>query len=69
MLQETFVKLVFNSFTTTEDETAPSDEPVYLRRMEEISITEEPYFDVDCSHLKSFDSDLYRQLICYPQVA
>ena len=36
--------------------------------MEEISITEEPYFDVDCTHLKSFDADLYRQLICYPQV-
>jgi len=45
-----------------------SDEPFYMRRMEEISITEEPYFDVDCSHLKSFDAELYRQLICYPQV-
>ena len=45
-----------------------SDEPIYMRQMEEISITEEPYFDVDCSHLKVFDAELYRQLICYPQV-
>lgn len=28
---------------------------------------EDPFLNVDCSHLKSFDSDLYRQLVSYPQ--
>lgn len=23
--------------------------------------------NIDCGHLKMFDADLYRQLICYPQ--
>ena len=23
--------------------------------------------NIDCGHLKTFDADLYRQLICYPQ--
>lgn len=23
--------------------------------------------NIDCGHLKLFDADLYRQLICYPQ--
>ena len=22
---------------------------------------------IDCSHLKQFDAELYRQLVCYPQ--
>ena len=45
------------------------NEPFYLRKLEEISVTEEPYFDVNCLHLKDFDTDLYRQLVCYPQVS
>lgn len=24
-------------------------------------------FNVNCSHLESFDPELYRQLVCYPQ--
>lgn len=24
--------------------------------------------NVNCSHIQTFDADLYRQLICYPQV-
>nr|CAB3263693.1 DNA replication licensing factor MCM4 [Phallusia mammillata] len=43
------------------------NEPLYLHKLEEISVTEDPYLDVNCAHLKTFDADLYRQLICYPQ--
>lgn len=28
---------------------------------------ETPFLSIDCGHLKTFDADLYRQLICYPQ--
>nr|XP_039268975.1 DNA replication licensing factor mcm4-B-like [Styela clava] len=43
------------------------NQPLYQQKLEEISVTEEPYLDIDCIHLKSFDRDLYRQLVCYPQ--
>nr|XP_002123450.1 DNA replication licensing factor MCM4 [Ciona intestinalis] len=62
-----------NSFLPSEEDDAmetdggDANEPMYLRKLEDISVTEEPYFEVDCSHLKTFDADLYRQLICYPQ--
>lgn len=49
------------------DDDMDVNEPLYLHKLEEISVTEEPYLDIDCCHLKLFDSDLYRQLICYPQ--
>lgn len=26
-----------------------------------------PFLNIDCGHLKTFDADLYRQLVCYPQ--
>lgn len=28
---------------------------------------EEPFLNVNCGHLETFDKDLYQQLICYPQ--
>ena len=28
---------------------------------------ETPFLSIDCGHLKTFDADLYRQLISYPQ--
>ena len=28
---------------------------------------ETPFLNIDCGHLKTFDADLYRQLVCYPQ--
>ncbi|XP_055919895.1 DNA replication licensing factor MCM4 [Eupeodes corollae] len=43
------------------------NEPLYLQKLEEIHTLEEPYLNVNCSHLKTFDENLYRQLICYPQ--
>lgn len=42
-------------------------EPFYMQKLEEIHSLEEPYLNVNCSHLKTFDEMLYRQLICYPQ--
>ena len=27
----------------------------------------EPFLNFNCDHLKEFDADLYRQLVCYPQ--
>ncbi|ESN98874.1 hypothetical protein HELRODRAFT_67429 [Helobdella robusta] len=43
------------------------DEPIYMQRLDEISLTGEPFLNFNCDHLKLFDSDLYRQLVCYPQ--
>ena len=43
------------------------NEPLYCQIMEQINDLEEPYMNVNAGHLKSFDEDLYRQLICYPQ--
>ncbi|XP_053571004.1 DNA replication licensing factor MCM4 [Bombina bombina] len=43
------------------------NEPIYMQRLEEINVVGEPFLNVNCDHLRSFDQDLYRQLICYPQ--
>ncbi|NWS70670.1 MCM4 factor, partial [Crotophaga sulcirostris] len=43
------------------------NEPRYMQRLEEINIVGEPFLNVNCDHLRSFDANLYRQLICYPQ--
>ena len=29
-------------------------------------LIEDPFFNFDCIHLKHFNSELYKQLICYP---
>lgn len=42
-------------------------EPLYMQKLEEIHSLEEPYLNVNCKHLQTFDEMLYRQLICYPQ--
>lgn len=34
----------------------------------QISVVGDPVLNVNCCHIQTFDSDLYRQLICYPQV-
>ena len=28
---------------------------------------EDPFLNLNCGHLRAFDADLYRQLVCYPQ--
>lgn len=34
----------------------------------QISVVGDPVLNVSCLHVQSFDAELYRQLICYPQV-
>lgn len=34
----------------------------------QINMVGEPFLNVNCDHLRAFDENLYRQLICYPQV-
>ncbi|XP_023234915.1 DNA replication licensing factor MCM4-like [Centruroides sculpturatus] len=43
------------------------DQPIYLQKLDEINTLEEPFMNINCSHLKNFDEILYHQLICYPQ--
>ncbi|XP_058837932.1 DNA replication licensing factor MCM4 [Topomyia yanbarensis] len=43
------------------------NEPLYMQKLEDIHTLEEPFLNINCSHLKTFDEGLYRQLICYPQ--
>lgn len=43
------------------------NEPLYMQKLEEIHTLEEPFLNINCEHLKTFDEQLYRQLICYPQ--
>lgn len=43
------------------------NEPLYMQKLEEIHTLEEPYLNVNCHHLKTYDDTLYRQLVCYPQ--
>uniref|UniRef100_A0A671UPR7 DNA replication licensing factor MCM4 n=1 Tax=Sparus aurata TaxID=8175 RepID=A0A671UPR7_SPAAU len=55
--------------TATEDENAGLDlnEPLYMQKLEEISVVGDPVLNVNCLQVQSFDAELYRQLICYPQ--
>ncbi|CAF98465.1 unnamed protein product, partial [Tetraodon nigroviridis] len=55
--------------TSSEDENAGLDlnEPLYMQKLEEISVVGDPVLNVNCLHVRSFDAELYRQLICYPQ--
>uniref|UniRef100_A0A8C9WY88 DNA replication licensing factor MCM4 n=1 Tax=Sander lucioperca TaxID=283035 RepID=A0A8C9WY88_SANLU len=59
----------FIDLTSTEDENAGLDlnEPLYMQKLEEISVVGDPVLNVNCLHVQSFDAELYRQLICYPQ--
>ncbi|XP_063307470.1 DNA replication licensing factor MCM4 [Pelobates fuscus] len=43
------------------------NEPLYMQRLEEINMIGEPFLNIDCDHLRTFDQDLYRQLVCYAQ--
>ncbi|TMS09764.1 DNA replication licensing factor mcm4-B [Larimichthys crocea] len=56
--------------TSKEDENAGLDlnEPLYMQKLEEISVVGDPVLSVNCLHVQSFDAELYRQLICYPQL-
>ncbi|XP_033838072.2 DNA replication licensing factor MCM4 isoform X1 [Periophthalmus magnuspinnatus] len=54
---------------STEDENAGLDlnEPLYMQKLEEISVVGDPVLNVNCLHIQTFDAELYRQLISYPQ--
>ncbi|KAF0303812.1 DNA replication licensing factor MCM4 [Amphibalanus amphitrite] len=41
--------------------------PLYMQKLREIHLVEEPFLNINCAHLQQFDGDLYRQLVCYPQ--
>lgn len=43
------------------------NEPRYMQKLDEIHQLNEPFLNVNCEQLKSFDAQLYRQIICYPQ--
>ncbi|XP_055374782.1 DNA replication licensing factor MCM4 [Condylostylus longicornis] len=43
------------------------NQPLYMQKLDEIHTLEEPYLNINCSHLRTFDEGLYKQLICYPQ--
>ncbi|RXN24671.1 DNA replication licensing factor mcm4 [Labeo rohita] len=59
----------FTDPNSREEENAGLDlnEPLYMQKLDEISVVGEPVLNVNCSHIQTFDTDLYRQLICYPQ--
>ncbi|XP_068249560.1 DNA replication licensing factor MCM4-like [Palaemon carinicauda] len=66
---KTFV-LRFTDPDAAEDERVDgmnTSDPLYLQKLEEIHTLEEPFMNINCAHLHQYDSDLYRQLICYPQ--
>ncbi|XP_002731973.1 DNA replication licensing factor mcm4-like [Saccoglossus kowalevskii] len=67
--QEKFKKFVQTYIDEDADELEGFDptQPAYMQRLEEISQLELPFLNVNCSHLKRFDAELYRQLVCYPQ--
>nr|XP_022904084.1 DNA replication licensing factor MCM4 [Onthophagus taurus] len=48
-------------------ETMNMEEPMYMQKLEEILALEEPFLNVNCHHIETFDEGLYRQLVCYPQ--
>lgn len=66
-----FRKFIVDFVYDNEEEEGQSDydptRPFYIQKLEEIVITEHPYINIDSLHLKSYNSDLYRQLVCYPQ--
>lgn len=66
-------KLFFQQFIDpdAENDELPENmnlsEPLYLQKLEEIHTLEEPYLNVNCAHVKTFNEHLYQQLVSYPQ--
>lgn len=40
---------------------------LYLLKLHELFALEDPFLNVNCRHVQSFDRELYRQLVSYPQ--
>lgn len=51
-----------------EEENAAVDiaEPPYMQLLGKTNIIVKPFLNVNCEHIKSFDKNLNRQLICFP---
>ncbi|CAG2178198.1 unnamed protein product [Oppiella nova] len=49
------------------DSQSDSRRPYYIRKLHEMVIIGEPFLNINCRHIQSFDSVLYRQLVSYPQ--
>ena len=64
--KDTFVQTDAEEDEKTGDGFNPA-EPLYLQKLEQISDLEQPYLSINSGHIKIFDDDLYRQLVCYPQ--
>ncbi|XP_066917179.1 DNA replication licensing factor mcm4-A-like [Clytia hemisphaerica] len=64
--KERFRQFILNFKDDTVEEYDPA-QALYMQKLDEISITEKPFFNVDCLHLKAYHAELYRQLVCYPQ--
>lgn len=60
--QQTFEHF-FRTFKETDDDL----EPLYPQLLAKAVDTENPNINIDCSHLHSFDQDLYKKLVLYPQ--
>ncbi|CAH0394983.1 unnamed protein product [Bemisia tabaci] len=48
-------------------ENMDDSQPLYIQKLEEVNFLEDPFLNLNCAHLESFDATLARQLICYPQ--
>ncbi|UYV66052.1 MCM4, partial [Cordylochernes scorpioides] len=42
-------------------------QPYYMQKLEEIYALEDPYINVNCAHIQDFSTQLYDQLLQYPQ--
>ncbi|KAG8295080.1 DNA replication licensing factor, mcm4 component [Homalodisca vitripennis] len=70
--KDRFKRFIQNFLETETDEdeqpeNRDTNEPLYMQKLEEIHMLEEPFLNVNCGHLETFDPELYRQLVCYPQ--
>ncbi|CAG7717467.1 unnamed protein product [Allacma fusca] len=43
------------------------NQPLYVQKLNEIRILEEPFLNINCAHLHQYNTEMYQQLICYPQ--
>ncbi|KAF4524741.1 hypothetical protein B566_EDAN013810 [Ephemera danica] len=46
---------------------ADRNKPLYLQKLQEVLMLEDPFVNVNCAHLKSFCPELLAQLVRYPQ--
>ena len=64
-------KSFISSFVQSEGEDMEGMEgdgaPLYLQRLEEIQVLEDPFLSVNCDHLSAHSHSLYLQLVRYPQ--